>query len=210
MSSIRQYDGAGEAEKTLRMIAQLPAPEGLEERVKAVLKSGKPAGHVLAWPAGSGSARSGHLRPGDLWPGFMRAAAAAAIVCVVGGGGWGIYSRVQQGQSARSVAPPPHAVSSGGFSNAGAMRTPQTLVGPDAPHAASTQVKAAETTPETVDKTVRGRTSRLRRKSSRLPWRVQAPLHTSWKFIEDHDKILRLPPPTSTPKSKDRSSGTPE
>lgn len=142
MSSIRQYDGASEAEKTLRMIAQLPAPEGLEERVNAALKSQKPGGHVLAWPAGAG--RSGSTRSGFLLPGFMRVAAAAAIACVVAGGGWGIYARVQQGQSARSIALP-HAVSSGGFSNAGAMRTPQTLVGPAAPHAANTQVKAAQT-----------------------------------------------------------------
>jgi hypothetical protein len=149
MSSIRQYDGASEAEKTLRMIAQLPAPEGLEERVHAALKTGKPAGHVLAWPAGAGSVRSGQRRPGHLWPGFMRAAAAAGIACVVAGGGWGIYSRVQQGQSARVIALP-HAVSSGGFSNAGAMRTPQTLVGPDAPRPASTQVKAADKTAQTA------------------------------------------------------------
>lgn len=150
MSSIRQYDGASEAEKTLRMIAQLPAPEGLEERVHAVLKSGKPAGHVLSWPA-----RQRSSQPGHRWAGLMRAAAAAAIVCVVAGGGWGIYSGVQQGQSARVVAPP-HAVNSGGFSNAGAMRTPQTVVGPDAPRPASTQVKDADKTAQAAGQNGKG------------------------------------------------------
>jgi len=149
MSSIRQYDGASEAEKTLRMIAQLPAPDGLEERVNAVLKSQRPGGHVLTWPAGAGHARPS--RSGFLLPGFMRVAAAAAIACVVAGGGWGIYARVQQVQSARVLALP-HAVSSGGFSNAGAMRTPQTLVGPAAPHPASTPVKpVVQATAQTAD-----------------------------------------------------------
>ena len=58
----------------------------------------------------------------------MRGAAAAAIVFVVAGGGWGIYIRVQQPQPARVIAMPPRV--SGGFSNAGAMRTPNTLNGP--------------------------------------------------------------------------------
>jgi hypothetical protein len=152
MSSIRQYDGVSEAEKTLRMIAQLPAPVGLEERVSAALKAGRPAGQVLAWPGATRSGRVGGGHPGS---GFMRAAAAAAIVCVVAGGGWGIYSGVQQGQSARVVAPP-HAVNSGGFSNAGAMRTPQTVVGPDAPRPASTQVKDADKTAQAAGQNGKG------------------------------------------------------
>jgi hypothetical protein len=168
MSSNGQYGGASEvseAEKTLRMIAQLPAPEGLEGRVRAVLKAGKPAGQVLAWPterqAVSGSvwsgssARSGQDRTvqersrqvhlGQVRSGWLRGAAAAAIVCLIGGGAWGIYARVVPLQSARTIALP-HAMSSSGFSNAGAMRTPQTLVGPAAPHAASTPIKPVQTT----------------------------------------------------------------
>jgi hypothetical protein len=58
----------------------------------------------------------------------MRSIAAAAVVVVVVGGGWGIYSRVQPAQSGRVLAMPPRA--GAGFSNAGAMRTPQTLNGP--------------------------------------------------------------------------------
>jgi hypothetical protein len=60
----------------------------------------------------------------------MRGAAAAAIVFVVAGGGWGIYSRVQPTPSARVIVMPVRTGVAGGFSNAGAMRTPQTLKGP--------------------------------------------------------------------------------
>jgi hypothetical protein len=76
---------------------------------------------------------------------WQRGAAAAAIVCLIGGGAWGIYARVVPLQSARTIALP-HAMSSSGFSNAGAMRTPQTLVGPAAPHPAGTPSKPVQTT----------------------------------------------------------------
>lgn len=107
----------GAAEETLRLLAKLPAPEGLEDRVMAGLKSAPRGARVLSWPAA--------LRPGGSW---MRAAAAAAIVFVVAGGGWGIYSRVGPPQAPRAIALPPHA--GGGFSTAGAMRTPETVKGP--------------------------------------------------------------------------------
>jgi len=85
-------NGRGEAEATLRLIARLPAPEGLEERVRASLRAAPRRGRILAWPAA--------FRPESGW---MRAAAAAAIVFVVAGGGWGVYSRVEQRQPARTV-----------------------------------------------------------------------------------------------------------
>jgi hypothetical protein len=74
----------------------------------------------------------------------VRSAAAAAIVFVVAGGGWGIYSRVLPGQPARVIAQPPHGPSSGGFSSAGAMRTPQTLNGPVVAHPATAQPPKAK------------------------------------------------------------------
>jgi len=109
---------AGSAEETLRLIARLPAPEGLEERVKAGLRSAPTRARVLAWPGSS-----------PLAGGWLRAAAAAAIVFVVAGGGWGIYSRVQPGQPVRGIAGP-HVGAPGGFSEGGAVRRPATLVGP--------------------------------------------------------------------------------
>lgn len=113
----------GGYEETLRLIAHLPAPEGLAERVQAGLRMSALAGpqgsRVLAWPSG--------LRAGSEW---MRSAAAAAIVFVVVGGGWGVYSRVQQQQPARVITMPPRVVAPGGFSGANAMRTPNTLQGP--------------------------------------------------------------------------------
>ncbi|MGA2217997.1 MAG: hypothetical protein ABSG51_07915 [Terracidiphilus sp.] len=112
---------AGGFEKTLRLIAHLPAPEGLEERVRTGLRDRRLAGtaRVLDFPAA--------LRPGSDW---MRSAAAAAIVFVVVGGGWGIYSRVQQPQGAKVIAMPARVASPGGFSNSGAMQLPKTLNGP--------------------------------------------------------------------------------
>ena len=87
------------AEETLRLIASLPAPEGLEERVQSALDAAPRRGRVLAWP--------GTLRPESGW---MRSAAAAAIVFVVAGGGWGVYTRVEssidQNQPARVIVMP--------------------------------------------------------------------------------------------------------
>jgi hypothetical protein len=111
-------EGPGSAEETLRLIARLPAPAGLEERVKAGLRNAPRRGRVLAWP--------GAFSPAAGW---SRAAAAAAIVFVVGGGGWGIYSRVQPGQPAHGIAGP-RVSGPGQFSTGDAVRRPQTLVGP--------------------------------------------------------------------------------
>jgi hypothetical protein len=107
------------AETTLRLIARLAAPEGLEDRVMAGLKAAPRVARILHWPE--------LLQPTGSW---MRGAAAAAIVFVVAGGGWGIYMHVQPNQPARVIAMPPRAGATGGFSSAGAMRTPQTLNGP--------------------------------------------------------------------------------
>jgi hypothetical protein len=104
-----------DADETLRLIAGLPAPEGLEDRIHEVLRSAPRRGQLLSWP------RQPFARHD-----WMRAAAAAAIAFVVVGGGWGVYSRVQQGQPAM----PAHVAAPGGFSGAGAIRTPQTLNGP--------------------------------------------------------------------------------
>jgi len=110
-------------EETLRLIASLPAPQGLEERVHKALGAAPQKGRVLAWPAGIGS----RLSADNNW---MRATAAAAIVFVVVGGGWGVYSRVEQVQSGKVVVMPVRVPASGGFAGAGAIRTPETLPGP--------------------------------------------------------------------------------
>jgi hypothetical protein len=101
------------AEQTLRLIASLPAPAGLEDRVHAALGTAARSGRILAWPQSD----------------WMRTAAAAVIVFVVAGGGWGIYTHVQHGQPAKVIVMP-HAMQPDGFSGAGAKRTPQTLPGP--------------------------------------------------------------------------------
>ena len=113
--------GSADFEETLRLIARLAPPEGLEERVQAGLKAAPALGavQILAWPTA--------LRLDSAW---MRSAAAAAIVAVVVGGSWSVYSRVQSIQPTRAITVPLHLSTRGGFSSAGAMRTPQTLNGP--------------------------------------------------------------------------------
>jgi len=109
---------SGDYEATLRWIAKLAAPAGLEDRVFAGVLAKPRAGRVLPWRR-QAAART-----------WMRGAAAAAIVLVVGGGGWGVYSRVEQGQPARVIAMPPRVLQPGGFSSAGVIRAPQTIPGP--------------------------------------------------------------------------------
>ena len=120
--------GSGDFEETLRLIARLSTPEGLDERVQARLRAAPAAGgaRIFAWPAAK--------RLDSAW---MRSAAAAAIVAVVVGGCFGVYSQVQSIQPARAVTVPLHFYTQGGFSSAGAMRTPRTLNGPMVEHSAA-------------------------------------------------------------------------
>jgi hypothetical protein len=119
ISDAEREAASGSAEATLRLIARLPASQGLEDRVMAGLKSAPRTARILHWPS--------MLQPTGTW---MRGAAAAAIVFVVAGGGLGIYSHVQPGQPSRVIVMPPRVGAASGFSNAGAMRTPETLNGP--------------------------------------------------------------------------------
>jgi hypothetical protein len=141
--------GSRTGEDTLRLIASLPAPEGLSDRVQARLLTAPRSGRVLAWPAAfathSGLKRSEWTRPEWMRSEWVRSAAAAAIVFVVVGGGWGVYSRVQQPQSAKVIVLPPRVAAPGSFANAGAMRTPQTLNGPVLAHPATAQPPVAKT-----------------------------------------------------------------
>ena len=116
-----QNEGPGKenksAEETLRLIASLPAPDGLVERVQTRLRTAPQTGQVLSWPQGFASS-------GWRYGNALRGAAAAAIVCVVVGGGWRIYSRVQPGPSARVIEMPAPAGSPRGFSIGGSVHTP--------------------------------------------------------------------------------------
>ena len=116
--------GAIEAEKTLRLIASLPAPEGIEERVKAGLRSAPKEAQLIGWPLAPGS------RNGWMHSSAMRAAAAAAIVFVVIGGGWEVYSHIRVAPEPAAVTIPQPIGGQSGFSTAGTKRVPQTLEGP--------------------------------------------------------------------------------
>lgn len=104
-------------EATLHLLTHAAVPDGLEKRVHAALAAAPRRGLILEWPWAAS---------------WMRAAAAAAIVAVVAGGGWGVYRHAQQHQPTRVIAAPPQvtAPATGGFSSAGAVRTPQTVKGP--------------------------------------------------------------------------------
>ena len=105
-------------EETLRLVASLPAPEGLADRVQTGLRTAPRTGTIVPWPTS--------FRPAA---GLMRTAAAAAIVCVVAGGGWRIYSHTPAATPHLLVMPHSPAVSAG-FGAANAKHVPETLNGP--------------------------------------------------------------------------------
>ncbi len=133
---IERDTGVKDTEATLRLIANLPAPAGIEDRVHAALANAatRKPGRVLEWPSARKSTMS------NAW---LRSAAAAAIAVVVVGGGWGVYSRVQPWQR-HTMPVPVHDGAQGGFGGAGAIRTPQTLNGPVLTHPVKAEKKTAE------------------------------------------------------------------
>jgi hypothetical protein len=114
-----EIDRASTGEDTLRLIAGLAAPEGLEGRVREALRTAPRHGRVLAWPF--------TLRTDAKW---VRATAAAAIVMIVAGGGWSVYSHIQPWQQAKAPVAPARVGTMSGFSGASAVRSPQTLQPP--------------------------------------------------------------------------------
>jgi hypothetical protein len=157
--------GGGDAEAALRLIARLPAPDGLEDRVHAKLLAAPRSGRVLAWP-GAFAAASG----------WMRAAAAAAIACVVAGGGWGVYSHVQPGMTAQGTSGT-HVTSQGvgqgagqgQFSTGDAVRRPQTLNGPAAPAAVTTVAPQHKVAAKSAAATTHGAKAKAVKKANASP-----------------------------------------
>jgi hypothetical protein len=115
--------GIAAAEETLRQIARLPAPQGLEDRLYMHLKAA-----LLREPRRWEWLSFHDLNLDWLHGSALRAAAAVAIAAIVAGGGWGVAARIQPAALQGSVQPAP--LSTPGFSSAGAIRTPQTLTGP--------------------------------------------------------------------------------
>lgn len=110
--------GTSQAEDTLRLIARVPVPTGLEDRVHIRMRNAPARARILPWPVSSGSSA-----------GWLRGTAAAAIVLVVAGGSWGIYSRVAPDHTMKGISGP-RIAGPGEFSQGGAVRRPQTLQGP--------------------------------------------------------------------------------
>jgi hypothetical protein len=136
---------AGDPDGILRVIASLPVPDGLEDRVHSALRGARRTASVLPWPAAQARGR------GWMHGTLGRTAAAAAIVFVVAGGGWGVYSHVQPSAAPKVIAMP-RVASPGGFSSANAMRTPQTLEGPKLPHEKAKPVLVNKTPARTAKK----------------------------------------------------------
>ena len=124
----KESNHAEEAIATLRAVAQRPAAEGLEERMKAGIAERLQFGLTAAAPQAEFGAG------GWMHSATLRGLAAAAIVLVVVGGGWGAarYGRRQATPQAVGI---PRMAAPGEFSNSGAMRTPQTLSPPKVPRA---------------------------------------------------------------------------
>jgi anti-sigma factor RsiW len=119
-----QENALAAVDETLRLLASQPAPEGLEDRLQRQLRlhSAQRPG-VFARMKDELAERFRFL---SLDGATMRAVAAVAIAAVVLGGGWSVSSRVQ-------LAPQGSAIQQrggGGFSSAGAIRTPQNIEGP--------------------------------------------------------------------------------
>ena len=152
------HQAARDTDATLRLLATLPAPDGLEKRVIAGLRSAPRTARVLNW--------RGALNPTENW---LRSAAAAAIVFVVIGGGWGVYSRVQ---TASAIAAPPSTGAAGAFSNAGAVRVPQTVPAPVVVQPPQAQPVIAEPA------------KKARSKVARSPHRVTTPVAESKPAIQ--------------------------
>lgn len=128
-------DAVSPAEQTLRMLAKLPAPDGLSARVQANLRIAPRNSSVFN--IGGVLGISGWMHSGAL-----RIAAAVGIVVMVAGGGWQIYSRVQTSPGLQGTAVPmrvnPAPGPAGGFSTSGAIARPDPLKGPVITHRAVT------------------------------------------------------------------------
>jgi hypothetical protein len=123
-NDLERNRGIVDAEQSLRLIASLPAPVGIEDRVKSGLRGAPLQSGVIAWPLSSPN------RAGWGQFSYLRAAAAAAIVFVVAGGGWGVYARFGPAPTPSADALPQRIDGGGGLSPAGAKRTPKTVEGP--------------------------------------------------------------------------------
>jgi hypothetical protein len=134
-------------EQTLRQLAQAPAPAGLQERVQARLAAAARP-QKRDWRAFFAEL----FEPQSNW---RKGLEAAAIVLLVFGVGWGIALSIQQPAPSAQAAPPPVGVTvGGGFSSAGAIRTPQTLQGPAVKATDSADDESAPMTPagQTTDR----------------------------------------------------------
>lgn len=115
-----QHEGL-EAEETLRMVAKLPAPAGLEERVQRRLNAeplGREVRRFSIW---------------SLWmPGRkLQFAAAGVLATAVAISSWSVYHGRQQAANAnaakQAVAAPAKSTAGSGFAPANAVAVPRTI-----------------------------------------------------------------------------------
>lgn len=123
-NDLERNAGVIDAERSLRLIASLPAPVGIEDRLKSGLRGTPNQTGVIAWPLSSPN------RVGWAQVSYLRAAAAAAIVFVVAGVGWEVHARFGPAPAPAAEAVPQRIDGGSGLSPAGAKRTPKTVEGP--------------------------------------------------------------------------------
>lgn len=122
-----------EAEETLRLLATLPPPEGMTDRVHRRLAEEKstPRRRWVLWMA---SPR-------------LQFAGAAVAVAALATGGWTLY----QSNRSQPLVPGVHAPAQGSFSTGGAVRQPPTLTPMHVPPAPKKK-PAAQSTAKTSSK----------------------------------------------------------
>jgi len=132
------YENKSQAEKTLRLLAELPPPANLTDRVHRRLAMEE------ALPE-----RRGFW---SLWMPAQRLqyAAAALLVVAVAGSTWSVYrghppAGVKPGAHTQAAPVLPPAASAGGFGSAGAERVPPTLNPVKVPPAPKKKPSASKT-----------------------------------------------------------------
>jgi len=124
-------DELRQIDETLHLLAQAEIPAGLEVRLKANLRKAasepRPA-KVLSWPQ-SGNAAIANVASSAF--GWHRAVAAIFLAAAILGCAWSVlWQQKTRSASIEQSHPMVRPLPAGGFSNAGAMRTPRTLEGP--------------------------------------------------------------------------------
>ena len=120
-------DELRQVDESLRLLSQVELPAGLEDRLRAGLRlavTEPGSARILSWPTKTGK----RVVRSMAW---RRAAAAIFLAAAILGCAWSVlWQQKSRSASIQQNHPMVRPLPAGGFSNAGAMRTPKTLDGP--------------------------------------------------------------------------------